>query len=827
MPMLDSLRQDGAFAARVLKQSPGYTGAAVLSLALGIGASTAIFSILNGLLLKPLPVRDAHQLIAIAADDSGEDAALTYPVWREVRDMRLLHDPFVWASDQVMLFDGAERKAVEAAWVDGRFFEVLGVPAAAGRVLHPADDRRSGAPDGPVAVLSDAFWNRKFARDPAAIGQPLVLDGVPFHIVGVTAADFIGLDVGKSADVILPLETEPLLGRVPSRVTSAAWPWLHISGRLADGETIGAVAARIRSAQPRIRAATMPPYSRPELREAYLAKPWTLRHAGTGSSRLRARYGPALLALLAIVGFVLLIACANLANLQLARTAARRYEFSIRSALGASRVRIVQQQIVESVVLAASGRALGLLIAQWGSRVVVAQLSNWASTPFLNLSPDLRVLAVTAAVTALTTLLFGAVPAARAAAVDPLDALKENTSPTVRRGIVGGAVVVAQVALSLVLIVGAALFLRSFAALAYRDLGFDRHRVLVAVVETGNKRPLDKLVIAEQVRQAVTAVPGVESAAISMATPLGNAGLRFTRDILVAEGPTASNVFTVPVSPDWFHSYGTRLLSGRDFTARDVRGSAGVAIVNESFARRFLGGRDGVGRQLIVDPNDDDREPVQIVGVVRDAAFTSVREHVQPTLYRPFAQFADAEMLAASPSLCVSVRAGGGIRSQALRRSLASGIERVDAGLAVSFLPLASYLDANYTRERLLAVLSGFFGALAVLLAGVGLYGVTAYFVSQRQREIALRMALGARAGSVVGLVVRRVTVLILSGVCAGVLLAWWTARLVRTLLYGVDAHDGAAFAAAVIAMAIVGLIASWIPARRAAKLNPAELLRS
>jgi predicted permease len=570
----------------------------------------------------------------------------------------------------------------------------------------------------------------------------------------------------------------------------------------------------------------MPPYTKAELRDAYLAKPWMLRYAGTGSSRLRGRYAGALLTLLAIVGFVLLIACANLANLQLARTSARRYEFSVKSALGASRLRIVQQQIVESVVLAVAGAALGLLIAQWAGRVIVAQLSNWASTAFLDLSPDLRVLGVTAAVTVLTTLLFGAVPAARAAAADPLDALKESHSPAARRGTFGDAVVIAQVALSLLLVVGAALFLRSFATLAYRDLGFDRHRVVIAVVETGS-RTVDKLALAEQVRQAVTAVPGVESAAISMATPLGNAGLRFTRDILVAEGSTAPNVFTVPVSPGWFHTYGTRLISGRDFTTRDVRGSAGVAIVNESFVRRFLDARNAVGRELIMDPNEDDREPVEIIGVVSDAAFISVRDEVQPAIYRPLAQFANAEMLGFLSSLSLSIRPAGRVGSELVRHSIASAIERVDAGLAVTFLPLATYLDANYTRERLLAVLSAFFGALAVLLAGVGLYGVTAYFVTQRQREIAVRMALGARAEEVVRLVVRRFTTLILAGISAGAILGWWTARVVRTLLYGIDAHDSGAFAAAVAVMAIAGLVASWIPARRAAKLNPAELLRS
>ncbi len=828
MAVLEHLRRDVAFAVRVLKQSPGYTGAAVLSLALGIGANTAIFSILNSLVLKSLPVRGAHELIAIASDDGGEDAALTYPIWREVRDRRLVRKSFVWASDRLTLHEGVERKGVDATWVDGTFFDVLGVPAFAGRVLTPADDRRSGGPDGPVAVLSYSFWTTRFARDASAIGQTLNLHGVTFRIVGVTPPDFFGLDVGKSFDVILPLETEPLLARVPSRVTSAAWPWLHISGRLAEHETIDTVAARIRSAQPRIREATMPPYSKAELRDAYLKKSWTLRHAGTGSSRLRTRYASALLTLLAIVGAVLLIACANLANLQLARTSARRYEFSVRSALGASKVRILQQQLVESLVLAACGAVAGYLLAQSGSRIIVAQLANWATTPFLDLSPDWRVFAATSIVTVLTTVLFATAPAVRAAAADPIDALKDSGAGAGRqRRSLGASLVVIQVALSVVLVLGAGLFLRSFARLAYRDLGFDRDRVLVAVVEMGRRRAIDKPVLFEQVRQAVAALPGVEGAALSMATPLGNAGLRLTRDVTLPQtSATAPHVFTVPVSPGWFRTYGTSLMAGRDFSADDARNGARVAIVNETFVRRYLRFSAPIGLHVMATSAGDEREPVEIVGVVKDAAFTSVREAVEPMMYRPFAQLTDAELLAALGALSVSIRPVPGMRPEQLRAAVSAAVERVDPNLTISFLPLSTYLDAYYTRERLLALLSGFFGVLAVLLASVGLYGVTAYFVSQRAREIAVRMALGARAHRLVLLVVARFAVLTTAGVAAGLMLGWWAARLVRVLLYSIDAHDAATYGAVSVIMLLVGVTASWIPARRAAKVNPAALLR-
>ena len=283
-----SLLQDVRYGMRLMRRAPGFTLAAVITLALGIGANTAIFSILNSLVLKSLPVRHPEQLIAIAADE-GEDAALTYPIWREIRDRGLFDDGFAWAPDQVSMVEGVERRTVEAIWVNGSFFQTLDIPAVAGRALTPSDDRRGGGAEGPVAVLSHAFWSRRFNGDPSAIGQTLNIQATQFRIVGITPPGFFGLEIGQTFDVILPLETEPLLGRMPSRVTSPAWPWLRIAGRLPPGATIASVESRLRAAQPQIRLTTMPPYSKAELRDAYLSKPWTLRHAGTGSSRLRSQ----------------------------------------------------------------------------------------------------------------------------------------------------------------------------------------------------------------------------------------------------------------------------------------------------------------------------------------------------------------------------------------------------------------------------------------------------------------------------------------------------------------------------------------------------------
>ena len=821
--------QDLRDAIRTLRSSPLISAVAVLSLALGIGANTAIFSILNSLLLKPLPVRDAQSLVSLGSDQPGEDAAMTYPIWQQVRDRRLLNEAFVWAIDRVTIANGGDTQAVEAIWASGTFFETLGVRAVAGRTFGEADDRRGGGSDGPVAVISYGAARRLFGGSAEAIGRTLTIERMAFTIIGVTPPDFFGLNIGAAVDVILPLETEPLLGRIPSR--GERWPWLHITARLRPGETVDTATAAVRAQQPQIRDATLP-YSRARDREAYLSKPWTMRSAATGSSRLRSRYGEALSTLLAIVVLVLLVACANIAHVQLARAAARRYEFSVRVALGASRLRVVRQQLVESLMLSVIGAALGLAFAQWGGRLIVAQLSTWASTAFLDLSPDWRVLGVTGAVTLSTAILFGTIPAMRAARADPIDALNQQ-----RRGLagggqgsVGGALVIVQVALSLLLVIGAGLFLRSFAALAYRDLGFDRSRVVVAVVDARRSAvpPHGRAALFERVRQAAAAVPGVESAASSMATPLGSAGIRFTRDVRQPGNPNLGKdvtVFTTPVSPDWFRTFGTRLVAGRDIDARDAATAPNVAIINAAFAKRYFDGNP-LGQTILVGAEPPDRRPVEIVGVVQNAAFTSVREPVEPTMYVPLLQVIDEELLTSFPSSSVSVRAAGDLPPARLTSSLAAAVAGVDGALTVSFQTVTETLSVYYIRERLLALISGYFGALALLLAALGLYGVTAYSVSRRRTEIGIRMAIGADASTVVRLVLGRVAFLCGLGIAVGIIMSLWATRLVAALLFDTPARDPVMIGASAVALALVAGAAGWLPARRASRIDPAEALR-
>jgi predicted permease len=817
-------------AVRALRASPLLTVAALLSLALGIGASTAIFSIFNSLLLKPLPVRDPGTLIALASDHLGEDAAMTYPIWSAVRDSGALNDAFVWATDGVSLANAGDTRSLNAIWASGNFFEVLGLQAVAGRTFNQADDRRGAGPGGPVAVLSYRAARRLFGSPSSSLGRPLVIERLPFTVVGVTRAEFFGLNVGTDVDLVLPLEIEPMLNRSPSRLK--LWPWLHITGRLAQGGTLEGATAAMRAVQPYIRESTMPDFTRPQDRDNYLKSPWTMRAAATGSSRLRSRYQFALTMLLAIVALVLLIACANIAHLQLARAASRRYEYSVRVALGASGRRIARLQFIESLLLAVIGASLGLALAQRAGSFVVAQLSTWAATAFLDLSPDWRVLVVTVATATATALLFGSVPAIRAGRAEPLDALNRSRRGVAGPGRVGDALVVAQIALSMVLVVGAALFGRSFAVLMTQDLGFDRGRVLTAVVDVRHSlTPVaDRPALYERIRQAIAGVAGVESAATSMATPLGSAGVRFTRDVQEAGNPTFEGrevlVFTTPVSPDWFRTFGTRLIAGRDIEARDRTNAPKVAVINEAFARRHFQGVNPIGRTIMVGQEPSNREPTEIVGVVQDAAFTSVRDSVEPTLYTPFAQSLEPELIESIPSMSVSIRSAGEIPPATLAGGVAAAIASVDGAATVSFQTLTETLSTYYIRERLLALLSGYFGVFALLLGAVGVYGVTAHAVSRRRTELGIRMAIGASAASVVRLVLGRLAVLASLGIVIGGVLSFWTTSLLATLLFKITTRDPASIATAIVALGVVTICAGWMPARRASRIDPARVLR-
>jgi putative ABC transport system permease protein len=811
---------------RSLLATPVVSSVAILSLALGIGANTALFSIVNAIVLRSLPVRDADRLV-IVGNAADPEMSWTNPIWEALRDAPAVFDgTFAWAATRFDLASSGDAEMVPGVWVSGGYFKTLGVPAALGRTITPADDRRGGGPDGPVAVISHGFWQRRFGGAPAVVGRQLTIERVPYTIVGVIPPAFTGLEVGYPFDVAVPIGTEPLVRRRDSQLDSRSSWWLNIGARLGAGQTIASATTAVRALQPRIRAATLPGDWPPALLEGYLRDAFTLQAAAGGVSSLRARYERPLLTLLGVVALVLVVACANIANLSLARSTARRHEFAVRLALGASRAALARLLLVESLVVAGCGAAVGLLFARWGSQLLVAQLSTAVTAVRLDLSLDWRVLLFTSGVTAATALLFGTAPAIRASRVQPF----EGMTPQVR-GIVGGGhtgltstLVVVQVALSLVLVVAAGLFVRTFTRLATLDTGFDRDRVMVAMINAGQspQQPAERLATFDRIAEEVRSVPGVAIAAASTVTPVSNSSIQYgvAVDGAPALSERARQTFANVIGPRWFATYGTRIVAGRDFDERDAAGSRAVAIVNETFVRRFLPGTSPLGRIVRQDPAPrDGPQPVEIVGVVQDAVYRSLREGVPPTMYLPLAQARRVP-----PFIRISVRSATQAPA-ALRRALTAAITRVRPDLVVTYRVVREQVDASLMRERLVAMIAGFFGALALLLAGLGLYGVTSYSVSRRRAEIGIRMALGAAPRGVVRQVVARVARLVAAGILAGAIAAAWSAQLVGSLLFGIEPRDLPTFAVAAAALGTVAALAAWLPARRAARIDPASVL--
>jgi putative ABC transport system permease protein len=814
-------------ALRAMRAAPIVSAVAILSLALGIGANTAMFSILDSLLLRSLPVKDPHRLVLIGQLPNGR-TSWTNPIWEAIRDRPELFDgALAWSSTRFNLSQGGPTEFVDGVWTTGRYFDVLGVRAILGRTWTKDDDRRGGGPDGAVAMISYAFWQRRFAGAADVIGRSLMVERVPFTIVGVTPPGFFGLDVGRTFDVAIPLGTEPLIrGKESSLDRRSNW-WLNVMGRLRSDQSLEAAQAALRGVQPQLREATMPQDWREDDKQGYLKEPLMLDPAATGASGLRSRYQRPLNTLMVVVGLVLLIACANLANLLLARATARRHELSVRLALGASRAGLARQLLGESLVLSGLGAALGLLVARWFSSLLVRQLSTATTSVHLEMALDWRILGFTAAVAIATAVIFGTVPALRATRVDPHDAIKAQGRGIAgqNRFALGNLLVVVQVALSMVLLVGAGLFMRTFDSLANLDLGFDRGPVLVAGV---NIQPLQlepdgRGELLARLRDAALATPGVESAVLSVVTPISGSTWSYRLELLDGKPIETADkgVFVNLVGPDWFKTYGTKMLAGRDFTAADKRGAPSVAIVNEAFARKFTGGANPMGRRVREPARPSSPNPErEIVGYVADAAYRSLREPIPATMYLPFDQNTAAPSFAS-----ISVRAATG-SPVLLTKGLASALTGVNGSVAITFRPIADQIDASLTQERLVATLSGFFGALALLLAALGLYGVTSYAVSRRRSEIGLRMALGAAPAGVVRMVLGRVALLVGVGVLAGLAASLWASTLVTPLLFGLPPRDPPTMIASALVLGAIGAFAGWLPALRAARIDPARVLR-
>jgi putative ABC transport system permease protein len=822
------LTVDTRHAVRALAATPVITAVSVLSLALGIGANTALFSILNSLVIKQLPVRAPQQLVVIDnyRGDTGAPArtSWTNPIWEQIRERQ--HDLFAsagaWGPTRFNLAESGRVDPVEGAFVSGGMFRTLGIEAVAGRTVTPADDVRGGGPDGPVAVISARLWQARFGGVRDVLGQQLTVNRVRFTIVGVLPPGFLGPEVGKAMDLFLPLASEATIrGRESALDERSNW-WLQMVARLEPDQSIEQAAAALNVARPAIREATMPADERPDFRARYLNDPIALFPAATGVSPLRTRFEQPLAIILVVVGAVLLIACANIANLMLARAAARQHEMSVRLALGASRLRLGGQMLVESLILAGTGGLAGLAVAVVGAPLLVRQLGSDTGAATLDLSIDWRVLAFTAAASLGATLLFGLAPAFGLGRVEPNDAIKEQSRTVAGERGLGfrHALVVVQVGLSFALVVGAGLFVRTFATLTTTSLGFNPSNLLIVRVDVAPARVAsdETSAFAQRIADAVAATPGVSRASLSRITPMSSGNTTTTAQL--SGGPSLSRaertVWVNYLGPGWFETFGLRLLAGRDFAPSDTVGGEPVAVVNEAFVRHFGGGQKVLGLRI----NPDRANGPRIVGVVNDSVYRTVRLGVVPTMYLPMAQ---GGFHGSAFSVTAKAVAPRGL----LERNIAEAIGRTAPDLAFTFRDYGDQLRATVIQERLVALLSGFFGALAMLLASLGLYGVTAYSVGRRQTEIAVRMALGASAPGVVRLVLGRVATLVLVGVAIGVVLSLWAAKFVGALLFGVQPRDPMTIVAAAAVLVTVGLFAGWLPARRVSRLDPTTALRT
>jgi putative ABC transport system permease protein len=656
-------------------------------------------------------------------------------------------------------------------------------------------------------------------------------------VIGVTPPGFFGTEVGRTFDVALPLNAEPLIRGQESRINpQSSFAALTVLLRLKPGQSSDAAAAILRALQPQIREGAMPATLPPAFQKNYLKDAFTVLPAATGTSRLRNRYERPLIVILVVVALVLFIACANIANLQIARAMARRRDLSVRLALGAPRWRLARQSLTESLLLSVAGTAVGLVFASWSTRLLIAQLSTTLNRVYLDASLDWRVLAFTVAVTVLTTVMSGLLPALRASSIAPIEGMKAQGRGllTNERARLSNGLVVAQVAVSVVIVVAAGLFMRTFVKLATQPVGFQSDRVLLVNINVARTqvKAADRVAFVQRLAAEVASVPGAAKAAASFVTPVGGLGLV---DIVHVPGvslsaPLGSNgrlaghtTYLNFVTPGWFATYGTAIASGRDFNGRDVTGAPPVIIVNQAFVRKFLTGKNPIGATIAFERGQSAPLQKTVIGVVNDAAYGSLRNADEATEYAPLAQ-AD---FPAPPSgdLVLSVRASTG-SPMLLARSIAATLAAVDRDLVFGFRSMTDQVSASLTQERLVAILSGFFGVLALLLAGLGLYGITAYGVACRRTEIGIRMALGSSGTAVVRLVLSRAAWLVGAGILIGAGTSVWASTFLSTLLYGVGPRDPLTLAGVCVTLVLVGGAAAWLPAYRASRLDPATVLR-
>ena len=830
---MDGVLQDLRLSFRTLCATPVVSIAAAFSLALGIGASTAAFSLVDSLLLRQLRVQDPEELVSVSTGSQQSQRVFSFATWDAMRDSVAFDRALAYAPPsrlRVTIAQEGDSEIVDALWMSGSSFEILGVPAALGRLLTPLDDVQGGGPNGPVAVISHRMWQRRYGGSPDVIDSRISVEQIPFTIVGVTPSDFHGFDVGRDFDLALPIYAQPLI-RGAGAITRDQ-PWLRLVRRLSPGQSIDAATIAARAAQPAVRENSLP---RAAWRPGFLAEPFVLEPVGKGTSSLRAAYGDSLITVFGLAALVLVIACANIANLMLARGVARRSETSLRLALGASRGRVLRYVFLEASLLAAIGGIGGLAFAAWAGSALIGQLSTEAAQVVLDLSLDFRVLTFTGLLLLGSMLIFGVVPAMRSLRTAPIEAMKSSNldgGRASRAGLPSG-LVVTQVAIAVVLVAAFTMFARTISRLADADLGFDRDRVLLVGVDASRATVVeaDRTAFYARLVEAVKTVPGVNDAGGSLSTPFGIAPsfpIVVTRPgVDPSSSPATRAVELDGITPGWRSTYGVVLISGRDIDEADRANTQPVIIVNEAFVRRFLPDTNPLGALVDLAAGAGGELSIgtkTVVGVIGNTAWRSVRSTDEPAMYIPVTQWPNP----LHPTTVFSISARSANSSPALiAPGIRSTLLALDDRLVLSIRPLGDQVGRSMTQERLLAQLSTFFGSLGVLLAGLGLYGVTSHAVSRRRAEIGIRLAIGAAPCGIIRLVLSRVAVLVTAGAVVGIVVSRWLANSIAPLLYGVEPNDWKTLLTAVLVLGIAGGLAAWVPARRASRLDPSIVLKS
>jgi putative ABC transport system permease protein len=833
---LDATRADFAYALRQLKLNPGFAAVAVLSLALGIGANTAIFQLLDAIRLRGLPVKDPWQLAAItrvnprdyyiAGSYSSREEAYTYA---QIESLRQHQEGFTdiltfWMT-RFNLSAGGRSRYAEGLLVSPNFLDVLGVAPIAGRGFSKEDDKV--ACSSADAVLSYGFWQREFGGNLNAIGKTISLDDHRFTIGGITSPSFFGVEAGQRFDVALPLCADNVFAKEgKGRAFNQTAFWLTPIGRLKPGWSVERASAHALNLSPTIFRETVPSEYRPEQIKPYLKNRLKVISASAGVSALRRQFENPLWILMAITGAVLLIACANLANLLLARASAREREISVRQAVGASRRRLILQLLSESLLLAVVGAFLGAGLAQLLSRALVSFLNTTGNPIAVPVGVNWHIFGFLAGLAILTCLLFGLAPAIRASGTEPVAAMRGARTSTASRERNGlrRMLVISQVALSLVLLVAALLFGRSLQKLLATNLGFDSHNVLqVSVTASGPgfENSENRKVLFRELETRLEAVPGVTAAASVGFTPLG--GFGWNDQVHADDDPTRTGgkeTWFNRVGPRYFATMGTPLLAGRDFTDHDDLSGRKVALVNQSFSKRVFGGRNLVGRSFRVEEIAGKPDSVyEIVGLVGDTKYSQLGEQPKGIVFLPLAQ---DEQPGTDRTFVVRGRGSLG----ALQSSIQREITAINSHLLVDFRALDVQIQESVLRERLMANLSIAFGILAGCLSTVGLYGVMSYTVARRKNEIGIRVAMGASQSNIYGLVAKDAAIMVAAGLLVGVTASLLLSRYAESLLFELKAHDPLILLLAGALLAVSAAFATLMPARRAARLEPVVALR-